>query len=371
MNPVKIKDQVSPTNDDIISPGSSTTQEHNSGIDNFQDLTSRGMMKLEEPASEYESVKKMFFSGLGPFAKDTDVVAVHKTLKSDDSSAIKARWDSFTGFSDSVAKCREGDANVVFAWYGGSRNEISRIISQGFTLGFRPTSVVSYGVGVCLYSSKHSLYGMESADYDRVGVRHMLLCRVILGNAEVIQPGSDQFQPSSDKFDSGVDDLTDPNRYIVWSRFMNSQIFPHYVVSFKATSSMSSNRSGQSHSFKQGPCRTTASVLRRFLNLPRISFSDFLAIISECLIPSKMTLISKQYSEYRANKISREQMVQALRQIFGDRVLIHIIKAHKEWPSDFESLEFSIRRCCDRITIVESSVHQRSPDTETGILRLV
>lgn len=75
---------------------------------------------------------------------------------------------------------------------------------------------------------------MNSCVADEDGLRHMLLCRVILGKMEVIPAGSQQYHPSSDDFDSGVDNLSAPKRYIVWSTHMNTHILPEYVVTFRA-----------------------------------------------------------------------------------------------------------------------------------------
>lgn len=78
------------------------------------------------------------------------------------------------------------------------------------------------------------LCSMNSCVADEDGLRHMLLCRVILGKMEVIPAGSQQYHPSSDDFDSGVDNLSAPNRYIVWSTHMNTHILPEYIVTFRA-----------------------------------------------------------------------------------------------------------------------------------------
>ena len=75
---------------------------------------------------------------------------------------------------------------------------------------------------------------MNSSVADENGVRRLLLCRVILGKMEVVRPGSQQCHPSSEDFDSGVDNLSAPKRYIVWSSHMNTHILPEYVVTFRA-----------------------------------------------------------------------------------------------------------------------------------------
>lgn len=64
----------------------------------------------------------------------------------------------------------------------------------------------------------------------------MVLCRVVLGNVEVVNPGSGQYCPSSENFDCGVDDFQNPRFYIVWNMNINTHILPEYVVSFKASS---------------------------------------------------------------------------------------------------------------------------------------
>lgn len=74
-----------------------------------------------------------------------------------------------------------------------------------------------------------------SSEVDANGLRHILLCRVILGKTEEICAGSEQSQPSSEEFDTGVDNLDEPKKYIVWSCYMNSHILPIFVISFTET----------------------------------------------------------------------------------------------------------------------------------------
>ena len=78
---------------------------------------------------------------------------------------------------------------------------------------------------------------VERSVPDEDGLRHVLLCRVILGRPELVPPGSDQTHPSSDEFDSGVDRFENPNKYIIWSTDMNTHILPEFVVSFRAADS--------------------------------------------------------------------------------------------------------------------------------------
>ncbi|CAI9786832.1 unnamed protein product [Fraxinus pennsylvanica] len=84
-------------------------------------------------------------------------------------------------------------------------------------------------------------------DDDDDGLRHMLLCRVILGRMEVVRPGSEQYNPSSEEFDSGIDNLVSPRKYIGWSTRMNTHILPEFVVSFRIPSNLRRNQRIQPH----------------------------------------------------------------------------------------------------------------------------
>lgn len=77
---------------------------------------------------------------------------------------------------------------------------------------------------------------MKKLSVDKDGLRHLLLCRLILGKSEVVHPGSDQCRPSSEEFDSGMDNLSSPKKYILWSTHMNTHILPEFVISFRAPS---------------------------------------------------------------------------------------------------------------------------------------
>lgn len=68
---------------------------------------------------------------------------------------------------------------------------------------------------------------------DENGLRHLLLCRVILGNQEEVLPGSKQLLPSSEEFDSGVDNCLAPKKYIIWSTHMNTHVLPEFIISFR------------------------------------------------------------------------------------------------------------------------------------------
>lgn len=74
---------------------------------------------------------------------------------------------------------------------------------------------------------------VKSSVVDKDGLRHLLLCRVILGKTELVPRDSNQCRSSSEEFDSGVDDLSNPKEYVIWCNQINTHVLPEYVLSFR------------------------------------------------------------------------------------------------------------------------------------------
>ncbi|PIN07878.1 NAD(+) ADP-ribosyltransferase [Handroanthus impetiginosus] len=190
-----------------------------------------GLIRIQEKEMIYKTIETKLVSSLSSYVNNLQVQAIHR---SDYSNLMnRAKFQSFCIYSKALEIKNGGNANVKYAWFGASKNEIDRIIRHGF--GF-PTNNPTQGHGVYLSPADHPIGSMRSAEPDENGLRHMLLCRVILGNAEVISPGSTQYNPSSEEFDSGVDNPASPQKYIVWTSRMNTHILPDFVVSFRASS---------------------------------------------------------------------------------------------------------------------------------------
>ncbi|XP_021645449.2 probable inactive poly [ADP-ribose] polymerase SRO2 isoform X2 [Hevea brasiliensis] len=301
--------------DDETGDAGADNGEAHSGYNNdsFEDFTRNGMVKIGEGTLEHDIIKKTLLEGVGRYAKDTKIVAIHKNSVS--GSVGKARWLTFRIFAKAVAERRAGNANLRFAWYGASREEICQVISHGYSQCGETANGQSHGVGISLSPAKFSINSVESSAVDENGQRHILLCRVILGKMETIPAGSMQFQPSSTEFDSGVDNIVEPRRFIVWNAFMNSHIFPDYIISIKAPSFTGMKRN------QMRPLRPTS---------PWMSFPVLLSILSQFLDPSKMALIFKFHDDFKKKKITRLQLIRRVRQISGDELLVHIIRSCKE-----------------------------------------
>lgn len=142
------EDQVSITVD-------SECESSNPDFEKFKFFSGDGMIRLDEAKDEHCVIKKSFLTGMGLLGKESDVVAIHKNLYSSRTGLV--RMEAFRIFSAAVAEKCGGDANVKYAWYGGSRDEVCGIIDHGFSRCKEPQNGVSYGVGIHLSPTNAAL----------------------------------------------------------------------------------------------------------------------------------------------------------------------------------------------------------------------
>lgn len=272
-----------------------------------------GLIRLFEGDRVHDLIKQRFVSGLGLLGKKATIVAIHRNTYS--GFLEQARMQSFQIIAKAMEKKCGGDANVKFGWYGGTRDEICEIMKHGFSARMIDNSNGLYGSGIYLCPDDSPVECVKKLNVGKDGLRHMLLCRVILGKAEVVHPGSDQYHPSSDEFDSGMDNLSSPKKYIVWSAHMNTHILPEYVISFSAPSSL------------KGYFRIPESL--RKPTSPWMPFPSLISALSKFLPPTTTKLIIKYYRAHRAKNISRQELIQQVRKIVGDKLLISVIKSFR------------------------------------------
>jgi hypothetical protein len=67
----------------------------------------------------------------------------------------------------------------------------------------------------------------------------MLLCRAILGNTIVIKPGSQE--KFLGMYDSGVDNCSNPNYYVMWPSNLDTHISLEYLISFRLSPKVQGN----------------------------------------------------------------------------------------------------------------------------------
>ncbi|KAG0490754.1 hypothetical protein HPP92_007617 [Vanilla planifolia] len=173
----------------------------------------------------YKAVEQLFHSGMKAFTPSTVITSIHKCRH----CKPPGKLASFQMQMRATTHVR-GIANVKFGWYGTSARNIATILSYGFRQHNRGLNgLASYGNGIHL-SLAHAAYASAIfSETDENGGRHMLLCRIILGNSEKVEACSLQDRPSCEGFDSGVDDLVNPKWYVVWSSHMNTNILPEYI----------------------------------------------------------------------------------------------------------------------------------------------
>ncbi|RLM65000.1 uncharacterized protein C2845_PM16G23670 [Panicum miliaceum] len=112
-------------------------------------------------------------------------------------------------------KEKRGDANVRYGWLGSRKNDIVRILINGLGTTGKPAEKSDLSAGVYLSPESRTFTSVGLCDVDEKGVQYILLCQVILGNTEAVEPGSQEFFPSSDRYDSGVDDCLNPKCYVM------------------------------------------------------------------------------------------------------------------------------------------------------------
>ncbi|KAK9066477.1 hypothetical protein SSX86_013799 [Deinandra increscens subsp. villosa] len=274
-----------------------------------------GMIRLDDGDKLHGIIGKKFVSRLSDMGINAQVHCIQRNLFN--ASAIsQAKLSSFQIFSKAVERRNGGDAHIKYAWFGASKDEIDNIILHGFGYdNIQKNSFFNHGI---VLSADHSpLESVQSAIADEDGIKHILLCRVLLGRTELVSSGSMQSHPSSENFQSGVDDLVSPKKYIVWSSQMNTHILPEFVISFKTLTSM--NRTT-----KQDGAHLPKPVS------PWIPIPELIAALSKILPPKAIKKMTQFRQSYIEHKISRRDMIRGIRQVAGDRMLLMVLKSFNE-----------------------------------------
>ncbi|EOY00492.1 RCD one 2, putative isoform 2 [Theobroma cacao] len=310
MSQIPGEDQVSMTmNNDEIADAMFESNLVDSCTDTFEFFTKIGLTKLQEPSLEHTIIKASFFTSIrdqSELAKKINIVAIHKNSHS--SRSREARADSFQVFAKAVADKCGGNANLKYGWYGASRNEICEIVMHGFSWC---NKAAGNRYSISLSPAKFAFDSVLSSEADENGLRHVLLCRVILGKQEVLTANSNQFHPTSPEFDSGVDDLSAPRKYIVWSVYMNTHILPSYVISIKAPYLIGSKGLLEANIIKP--------------DSKWVSFPTLISMLSRFLEPSQIASLNKNYSDFQERKITRKQLIDRMKEIAGHQALAAIV----------------------------------------------
>ena len=288
---------------------------------------------------DLNSVQKMFLKGMSSFGStDSDIVEIYHCS----GASMQARWELFQKQAE-ITKKNHGEANIRYAWLASSKGELSTMMNYGLSHYGLSGSKCTYGIGVHLAAVTCPDASVRYCDVDENGVRHLALCRVIMGNMEILRPGTDQFHPSSCEYDNGVDAIECPQYYVVWNMNMNTHIYPEFVVSFKVSSdaeghfcgSEGKNVSGvntacdgphgllnsESSTVDNGKAPSMVSSTPKVPKSPWMPFPVLLDAIRDQVPPTGMDVIKTYYEQFRSKHISRDDFVKMLRLIVGDGLL--------------------------------------------------
>ncbi|GMN30440.1 hypothetical protein TIFTF001_002790 [Ficus carica] len=205
------------------------------------------------------------------------------------------------------------NVNVQYAWLASSEQGINKIIIYGLDHCGPSALRSAFGVGVHLTSASYAYTSANYCKVGRIGMRRLILCRVILGSLEVVQRGSRLFHPSSLAYDTEVDNLQNPKHYIVWNTNANTHIYPECVVRFQGHQCLESQgqlQAGSSAAGAESNARPESSS-SRILRAPWMPFPMLFAILSTEVSPTDM----------ETGKMTRDNFVKILRSIVGDASL--------------------------------------------------
>ncbi|XP_057425603.1 inactive poly [ADP-ribose] polymerase RCD1-like [Lotus japonicus] len=321
------------------------------------------------------SVQDMLLNGMSGFDNiDIEIVEIYRCS----GASMQARLKLFQTQSEIIRK-NHGDPNVRYAWIPFSKRELSTMMDYG--LGhcvMCKKNKFTYNVGVHLAAVTCPYASARYCDIDESGVRHMVLCRVIMGNMKVLHPricsDAGHFQTSSSKYDNGVvDDIQCPRHYIVWNTNINTHIYPEFVVSFKVSNDAEghfcgtmeeNNEFGVNSSMTNLARRSSGDMLQsvslvnngispngvistpKIPKTPWLPFPVLIVAIGDKVPANAMSLIRAHYELYKAKRISRDDFVTELRLIVGDTILRTTIASLQFKIPSNGKLEGSNRKEC-------------------------
>ncbi|KAJ0235839.1 Inactive poly [Hirschfeldia incana] len=305
--------------------------------DNWNETDSIAVSNIKPAEAEgldKDGVKKMFAIGTASLGNVTvlDVGCFSSEI-------AEARLGLFQKQVE-ITKKHRGDANVRYAWLPAKREVVSAVMMQGLGGAFVRKSI--YGVGIHLTAADCPYFSARHCDIDENGVRYMVLCRVIMGNMELLRGDKAQFFSGGEEYDNGVDDVENPKNYIVWNMNMNTHIFPEYVVRFKlsdphnAKGNLVAKHDNSDVTLEgpkdvpqldsNGPEGGSGSANSVCLSMtkpksPWMPFPTLFAAISHKVPEKDKPFISACYQQLREKKMTRAEFIRKLRGVVGDDLL--------------------------------------------------
>ncbi|CAN6237870.1 unnamed protein product [Urochloa humidicola] len=304
------------------------------------DVLRKKITSVERGSESFLFVQDLFLSGMGPFATPSNILHIHRYSPND--ITAQCRFEAFERQMKSTKEAR-GDANVRYGWLGSRKNDIIRILINGLGTTANPVEKAGLSAGVYLSPENRAFTSVGLCDVDEKGVQYMLLCRMILGNMEAVEPGSQESFPSSEIYDSGVDDCSNPKCYVMWPSHLSTHIRLEYLVSFKLVPKVRHyllDLKGLWFHPSPKEVALDISTLHPVMcetgegpNSPWISFSVLFGVIQDNISSVAKELLFHHYEELKESIISREEMVKKMIIIVGEKILLEALKKLHYCPS--------------------------------------
>ncbi|CAH8357995.1 unnamed protein product [Eruca vesicaria subsp. sativa] len=320
----------------VVQPSSNGEYEYE---ESSEDSCSRGsnMFSSVKPADEevdIEAVKEKFVLSMATLGGHVELLDAYRF-----SVDIAQGRQSLFQKQAEITKLLRGDANIRYAWVPVKKKLLPAVMKHGLGVGGEFIKKSKYGVGVHLSAENCPYFSATHCDIAENGVRHMVLCRVIMGNMEPLGNGDRaQFFTGGEKYDNGVDNVLSPKHYLVWNMNVNTHVYPELVVSFKLLSipnaegkllsvaqskhdeSSGLTLEGAKGSLSNGTGRArngNSNVSSALMPYPLL-----FKAISRKIAQKDMEMITADYQHLREKKISREEFSKKLRVIVGDDDLL-------------------------------------------------
>lgn len=304
------------------------------------DVLRKKITSVERGSEGFLFVQDLFLSGMNPFATPNNILHVHRYSPND--ITAQCRFEAFERQMKSTKEAR-GDANVKYGWLGSRKSDIVRILINGLGTTANPVEKAGLSAGVYLSPENRAFTSVGLCDVDEKGVQYMLLCRMILGNVEAVEPGSQESFPSSEIYDSGVDDCSNPKCYVMWPSHLSTHIRLEYLVSFKLAPKVRNyllDLKGLWFNPSLKELGTDICTLQPVMcetgegpTSPWISFRVLFAVIQDNISSVARELIFHHYEELKESIITREEMVKKMIIVVGEKVLLEALKKLHYCPS--------------------------------------
>jgi hypothetical protein len=304
------------------------------------DILRKKIISVERGCKDFLFVQDLFLSGMTPFATPNNLLHVYRYSPNDITAQCRLQ-----AFERQIVSTKEkrGDANVRYGWLGSRKNDIVRILINGLGTTGKPAEKSDLSAGVYLSPENRTFTSVGLCDVDEKGVQYILLCQVILGNTEAVEPGSQEFFPSSGIYDSGVDDCLNPKCYVMWPSHLSTHMRLEYLVSFKLSPDV---RSYLLHLkglwFRPSPKEVAADIstlqpasceIGEGPTTPWISFKVLFGLVQDNMSSIARELLFHHYEELKESKITREEMVRKMMIIVGKKILLEALNKLHYCPS--------------------------------------